>query len=105
MNLKIIIMEELRKKLKVFVPYEDCKKIRKQIRALAIKTYKQRYSDTEHMGFIKKHEISVKVVGFQQSNFPYYYEMFSVITQHIYADTIEELFDKAIDIEKASKGN
>jgi hypothetical protein len=31
--------------------------------------------------------------------------MFSVITQHILADTIEELFDKALDLERGGTAN
>ena len=98
-------MEELRKKLKDFVTYDEGEKIRKQIRAWAIENYNQKYSDTEYLGFIKRNRISTTVQHAQSTNHPYYYGMFSVCTQHIMADTIEELFDKALDIEKASVGN
>jgi len=98
-------MEELRKKLKEFVTYDEGKKIRKQIRAWAIENYKQRYTDSEHMGFIKRHTVSTEVLHEQSTNHPYYYGMFSVCTQHIMADTIEELFDKALDIENRRAGN
>lgn len=92
-------MEKLRASLKEFMPYGEAKIIRKQLRDFGIKNYKQKYSDTEHMGFIKRHRISIETMHPQESNCLYYYKMFSVITQHIYADTIEELFDKAIDVE------
>lgn len=96
---KVMAIDELRNKLKVFVLYEDGLKIRKEIRSLAIETYVQKYTDTEHMGFLKRHEISTKVQHAQSENHPYYYGMFSVCTQHIMADTIEELLDMALDIE------
>ena len=51
------------------------------------------------MNFIKRNRVSTRVIGWQSSNYPYYYEMFSGKTQHIYADTMEELFDKSIDKE------
>ena len=92
-------MEELRKKLNGFIEYDEAVIVRKQIRAWAISNYRQRYHNKAQMGFIKRHEISTEAVHPQSSNHLYYYQMFSVITQHIYADTIEELFDKALDIE------
>lgn len=96
-------IEALREKLKSFILYDEGIAIRKEIRSLSIETYKQKYTDSEHMDFIKRHGISTEVQPAQSSNHPYYYGMFSVITQHIMADTIEELFDKAIDIEKKNK--
>lgn len=98
-------MEELRKKLREFVTYEEGEKIRKQIRAWAIENYKQKYSDSEHLGFIKRNLPSITVQHPQSTNHPYYYRLFSVCTQHIMADTIEQLLDKALDIEKAFNVN
>jgi hypothetical protein len=92
-------MEELRQKLTEFTSYEEGIKIRKQIRAWAIKNYKQKYTDTEHVGFLKRNRIITTVQGAQSTNYPYYYGMFSVCTQHIMADTMEQLFDQALDIE------
>ena len=57
------------------------------------------------MGFIKRHTISTEVNHAQSVNHPYYYTMFSVVTQHIMADTIEELFDIALDTEKIINDN
>ena len=94
-------IELLRKKLKSHVAATEGKEIRKKIRLWSIKNYNQKYSDTEHMNFIKRNLVSTEVLGWQSSNFPYYYEMFSGVTQHIYGDTMEELFDKAIDIENS----
>ena len=98
-------MEELRQKLTEFVSYEEGVKIRKQIRAWAIKNYTRKYTDNEHLGFIKRHRITTTVQHAQSTNHPYYYGMFSICTQHIMADTMEQLLDKALDIEKASLGN
>ena len=92
-------MEELRQKLTKFTSYEEGVKIRKEIREWAIKNYKQKYTDIEHIGFIKRNRISTTVQHPQSTNHPYYYGMFSVCTQHIMADTMEELLDKALDIE------
>ncbi|MFB3056078.1 MAG: hypothetical protein ACE1ZQ_02810 [Ignavibacteriaceae bacterium] len=96
-------IEQLRDQLTEFIPYDDGKEIRKQIRDWAILNYKQKYSDNHHMDFAKRNMISTEVVHPQSTNHPYYYQMFSVVTQHIYADTIEELYDNAIDIEKENE--
>ena len=66
---------------------------------MAIENYKQKYTDAEHLGFIKRNRISTTVQHAQSTNHPYYYGMFSACTQHIIADTMEQLFDKALDIE------
>jgi len=92
-------IEELRRKLTEFVSYEDGVKIRKHIRNLTIKNYKQKYTNSEHLGFIKRHRIVTTVQHAQSTNHPYYYGMFSECTQHIMADTMEQLFDRALDIE------
>jgi hypothetical protein len=98
-------MEELRQKLTEFVSYDEGVRIRKQLRALAIENYKQKYTDAEHIGFINRNRISTTVQHAQSTNHPYYYGMFSICTQHIMADTMQQLLDKALDIEKSSVGN
>ena len=94
--------EKLREKLREHVPYEEAVRIRKQLRAFAIENYQQINTDSEHMDFIKRHayHLSIEQNAVQEVNHTYYYGLFTIITQHIQADTIEELFDKAIAIEK-----
>lgn len=96
-------IEQLRSKLLNHVSVDDGIKIRKQLRGFSIRNYNQKYTDTEHLEFIKRNVISTDIHHPQSSNHPYYYGMFSVCTQHIMADSIEELFDSAIDIENFIK--
>ena len=96
----MIDAKELRDKLRVHVTYDEGVEIRKKIRAMAILNYPQKYSDEDHMHFIKRNRVTTTKQHPQSTNHPYYYGMFSCVTQHIMADTMEELFDKAIDIEK-----
>jgi pimeloyl-CoA synthetase len=95
-------IEALRKELIEFIDYDKGKEVRKTIRDYQIKTYKQKYTDSDHMDFIKRNAngLSIKVQHPQSGNHPYYYGLFTIITQHIMADTVEELYDKAIEIEK-----
>ena len=93
-------INEIREILSDFVEYEYGEILRKELNEIANKTYKKKYSDEEHLNFLTKHNTSIRNVHPQCSNAPYFIEMFCVLTQHIYADNIIELLDKAIDIEK-----
>lgn len=93
-------INELRKKLTEFIEYKEAVRIRNRIRLLAIDSYIPKYTDSEYIGFLKRHTVTTTVNHPQSTNHPHYYAMFSVCTQHIYADTIEELFDISLDIEK-----
>ncbi len=92
-------MNELREKLKSHLPYEEAKAIKKKLRKYAKENYKQRHTDTECINFMQRHEVSIDEVHPQSTNFPYCYYMFTVLTQHIYADSIRELLDIALDKE------
>jgi hypothetical protein len=63
-------IEELRERLRGFVTSSEGEFLRKSLRGWAIANYVQKYSDTEHMGFIKRHEVSVEVQHAQSSNHP-----------------------------------
>jgi len=90
----------LREELRSFVKYERGEFLREKIHQKALKKYKQRYSDREQLDFLERHQISIRINHPQSENHPYYYTMFSIITQHIMGDTVAELLDKALDIEK-----
>jgi len=92
--------EEIRKTLREFVLYDKGELLRKELKDIADKTYIQKYSDKEQIDFLDKNEASIRKVHPQSTNFPYYLEMFTVLTQHIYADNIRQIIDKGIDIEK-----
>ena len=97
-------MEEIRKQLREFVPYEKGKQLRKQLNEYAVNNYEQKYSDSDQIDFQERHETTFRINHAQSQNHPYYYTMFSVVTQHIMADCVRELLDKAIDIEKRALG-
>ena len=93
-------VEEIREILREFIEYDKAKLLRKELKSIAYKTYIQKYSDKEQIDFLDRHEASIRSINAQSTNFPYYLEMFTVLTQHIYADNIRQIIDKGIDIER-----
>ena len=96
-------VNEIRSILIEFVNYEEAELLKKELNFIAIDNYKQKYSSKEHISFLSRNESSIKKTHPQETNFPYYMQMFTVNTQHIYADSLEQLLDSGIDIEKGIK--
>ena len=97
------VIKPLREKLTKFLEYNKAYAIRCFIREWAIKNYIPKYTDKERMEFLERHEVSIEQNHSQSQNHPYIYTMFSVITQHIMGDTVAELLDKGIEIEKQAR--
>ena len=95
--------EEIREILKNFIEFDKGKLLRKKLKHIADTTYIQKHCDKDQIDFLDRNESSIKIVHPQSTNFPYYMKMFTVATQHIYADNIRQLIDKGIDIEKRNK--
>lgn len=96
-------VDEIREILSEFVDYDEGKSLRKELKKIADKTYVQKYSDKEHVDFLDRNEAEFEEVHPQAEYTPYYLEMFTVLTQHIYGDNIRQLIDKGIDIERSGK--
>lgn len=100
-------VEKIKARLSVnFIPYEEGEELRAELHEHALKNYKQKYTDADYLDFIERHQVSFEEVHPQSLNSVCYYQMFSVITQHIEGDCVKELLDIAIRIEqkKALKG-
>ena len=93
--------KEIREELRKFVPYERGRELRAILKIRAFREYVRRYTCVEQVGFIVRHPPTFREVGFQSQNNPYVYVMFTILTQHIYADSVEELLDKGIDMERS----
>ena len=98
-------VDEIREILSEFVDYDEGKALRKELKKIADKTYIQKYSDKEHVDFLDRNEAEFEEVHPQDENEPYYLEMFTIVTQHIYGDNIRQLIDKGIDIERFGKND
>ncbi|MCD8401303.1 hypothetical protein G1K66_12370 [Tenacibaculum finnmarkense] len=98
-------IEEIRNILRGFVPYEEALELKNELNKIANDNYIQKYSDTEHIDFISRNNdcISIKEEHPQNTNFPYYLTMFTIVTQHIRADNVRQILDKGIDIEKSNE--
>jgi len=93
-------VEEIRNKLRdSSTNYKECKLLRKRLNEIAKQEYKQEFSDKEHIDFMERNLVSFDINHPQSTNFPFYYTMFSVVTQHLRGDSIRELLDRGIYIE------
>ena len=92
-------IEENIEKLKSFVSYEEGERIRKEIHEWNIKNYKRQYSYQEYIEFMNRHLCKFEITHPQSTNFPEYYTLFSIVSQHVRGNCIEECLDKAIEYE------
>ena len=79
-----------------FIPYKEGGELRAQLKAHAEATYVKQHTADEYMHFINENECDFKVQHNQAANFPYYWRMFSVRSQHVSGDCIEECLDNAM---------
>ncbi len=98
-------IEAIRNRLREFVTPGEGRELRLKLNDYACKHYKPKHSAEEHVSFMYRNEVSFEVNGWQSQNHPYYYSLFSVVTQHVLADSMTEALDKAIDIEEAASKN
>lgn len=88
--------EVIRKELKEFVSATHGKKLRKQLKLIAKIEYQPLHTNKEYMTFLNSNECAFKVNGYQSTNHPYYWQMFSVKSQHVLGDSVEQCLDKAM---------
>jgi ferredoxin len=88
-----------RERLREFVPYEEGKFIREKLHREALKNYKPKYPEL-YLQYMNANECSFDVNGAQCQNHPYYLTLFSVASQHVMGDCVEECLDKAIEVSK-----
>jgi hypothetical protein len=73
-------------------------KLRRELERLTKETYQQKYGQADYFDFIRRYGegLSIDRCGDQDSNNPYEWEMFTVRTQHVYGNSMEQLFDNAL---------
>jgi hypothetical protein len=87
---------EIKQELSKCVTYERGDVLRNELKLIA-KTYKKLNTDSDYLSFMNEHECTFSEVGKQSENSPYYWCLFTVKSQHVYGDCIEECLDKAIN--------
>jgi len=93
MNLR----DKMREPLKAFITYESSDKILKEIKAHAEKHYKQKHTDKQYLIFMNKNECTFDKRSGQCQNYPYPWGLFTIPSQHVQGDCIEECLDKAME--------
>jgi len=86
-----------RELLRSFISYDEGCKLRKQLHYTARNFYVPKHAPSEHLKFMNANECTFTTVHAQDTNHPYYFCLFTVKSQHVYGDCIEECLDKAME--------
>lgn len=86
----------MRENLKAFISYEEGKQIRKQLHEIAKKEYEPKHLLDKYLLFMNNNECTFTIQYPQSQNCPWYFGLFTIVSQHVYGDCIEECLDKAI---------
>ena len=81
--------------LRIHGDYHTCLDIRKKLHDHAVRNYQPKYRGL-YMSFMNEYAHDFRVNGAQETNYPYYYTLFTVVSQHVMGDCVEECLDKAI---------
>jgi hypothetical protein len=93
------IIDQIRKALQSHVTSENGTEMRNFIHEWAKDNYIRKNTLSEYLRFMNDHNCTFEKVHPQSTNFPYYFSLFSVVSQSVYGDCIEECLDKAIEYE------
>lgn len=89
-------VDSIRNILGDFVSADKGETLREELALIASVNYIPAYDCDSYMRYMNKHECSFNKNHPQSTNHPYVWTMFSVPSQHIMGDCIEECLDKAI---------
>ena len=89
-------MSEIRDALRQFVLDDEGVALRAELHHFALKHYVPKHSNDEYMQWICKHLPSFRVCGSQWQNSPWVFQMFTVVSQHVYGDCVQECLDNAM---------
>lgn len=99
----MITRDEMRKPLTKFMDSESAEKIRVQLREHAGLFYKKEHTAAEYIQFMKSNDCDSEQLYGQDTNHPWGWQLFTIVSQHVYGDCIEECFDKAIAISEGRR--
>lgn len=89
----------MRDKLKKFIDYDEAKEIRKNLHEKSKKEYIPKYQE-QYLTFMNDNECTFTINHPQELNFSSYFTLFTIKSQHVMGDCVEECLDKAISAEK-----
>ena len=89
-------VDAVREKLSSFVSYEEGRLLREALKDYG-SSYIQLHTPEEYLSFMNEHECTFNVHHNQSINFPYYWGLFTVLSQRVSGDSIEECLDIAME--------
>jgi hypothetical protein len=85
-----------RDQLRSGVNYDEGRKLRLKLKEHAKAYYVSNHTSSQYVDFMNEHECTFSVNGNQSTNHPYYWSLFTVASQHVMGDCVEECFDVAM---------
>ena len=79
-----------------FISYDEGTALRKERNLSALLNYKAKHSLEEYSHFMNKNPCDFSMVHTQDSNILSVWCLFTVKSQHVYGDCVEECLDKAM---------
>ena len=76
--------------------YEEGEAIRAKLATYAKKNYVPKHGASDYLRYQNQHECDFEKIHPQDENYPYVWTMFSVPSQHVRGDCIEECLDQAL---------
>ena len=92
-------IDQIRDQLTRHVTYTVGVILRNILHDHAKEHYNKKNTPERYCKFMNDHTTSFEISHPQGTNYPHYYTMFSVISQHVKGDCIEECLDQAIEFE------
>ncbi len=78
----------MREQLKEFIGYDKGEKVRKELHGVAKEKYVPKHTPDEYFKFMNGNECSFIVNHPQAHNHPWYFCLFTVVSQHVHGDCV-----------------
>jgi len=92
----------IRASLSMFASYDESKVMRERLHQSALLDYQPKYTHYDYLDFMNRNAVSIDKISPQDTNHRYYFCLFSIPSQHVYGDCVEECLDNAIDSERSA---
>jgi hypothetical protein len=85
------------------IDYHEAERIRKQLHQHALQNYEPKHDAKTYFDFMNENECSFDINSPGDTNDPYYFCLFTEVSQHVSGDCVEECLDKAIALHNAEE--
>ena len=97
-------IEEYRQILQGNISGKDAKKYREELHKISILHYVPQHTNEEYMQWMQENFPTFRGV-YSETNYPYYMQMFTVASQHVYGDSIYECLDNGMSVKPEENRN